>query len=126
MSFLKKIDHIVITSKNPEACIRFYEKLGFKSKNHSTHYELFAGDFKINVHILGQELSPRARNVTTGSADICLEVDCDLEQIKQELEQKGITIEMGIVARSGVRGGMKSIYMRDPDENLVELCSYVE
>lgn len=121
---IKKIDHVVITTALPEACIAFYEKLGFKSRDAGGRYELFAGDFKINVHIKGSELSPHALNVQTGSADLCFEINGSIEDFRSELLKKGITDELGIVSRTGVRGTMKSVYLRDPDGNLIEFSSY--
>lgn len=121
---IKKIDHIVITTEVPENCLDFYEKLGFEARYTSGRYELFGGDFKINVHIKGHELSPHAEHVQTGSADLCFEIEGSLEKFKQELETKGLIIELGIVERTGRNGKMQSIYLRDPDGNLVELCSY--
>ena len=122
---IKKIDHLVITTSIPEKVLCFYEKIGFASKDAGGRYELFAGDFKINVHIKGQELLPHAGNIAPGSADLCFEIDGDIEALKEELVSKGIEIELGIVDRNGVKGKMKSIYLRDPDYNLVELCSYM-
>lgn len=121
---IKKIDHIVITTKYPEACIEFYEALGFEARDAGGRYELFAGDFKINVHIGGAELSPHAGHVQPGSADMCFEVGGSVDDLKKELEQKKIPIELGVVGRSGVCGEMRSLYLRDPDGNLVEFCSY--
>ncbi len=121
---IKKIDHIVITTRDPSKCLTFYEKLGFESIQSGDRYELYAGDFKINVHILGKELLPHAQNVQIGSADLCFEIDDSLEQFKDNLISKGIDIELGIVSRSGVKGMMNSIYLRDPDMNLIEFCSY--
>ena len=121
---IKKIDHIVITAENISLTIAFYEKLGFKAKTNGEKYELNAGDFKINVHILGKELSPHAQNVKTGSGDFCFEINDNIENFKKELEQNGLQIELGIVARQGVYGAMKSVYLRDPDRNLIEFCCY--
>ncbi len=121
---IQKIDHMVITVKNAAATLEFYEKLGFKAKQAQGRYELFAGDFKLNVHILGQELSPRAAYVQTGSADMCFELTVSVDVFKAEVEKKGIAIELGVVSRTGVRGEMRSVYLRDPDENLLEFCSY--
>lgn len=121
---IKKIDHIVITTAYPDKCLNFYEKLGFKSRDAGGRYELFAGDFKINVHILNHELEPHALNVKTGSADLCFEICEDLLSVKQKLESSDIEIEMGIVERTGVKGKMQSVYIRDPDGNLIELCKY--
>lgn len=121
---IKKIDHIVITTAIPQACIAFYEKLGFRVKDAEGRYELYAGDFKINVHILGKELLPHAGFVQTGSADICFELDGNIEDFKTLLDSKNIPIALGIVIRTGVRGKMKSIYLRDPDHNLIEFSQY--
>lgn len=121
---IRKIDHLVITTTQIEACIGFYEKLGFVAKNAGQRYELYAGDFKINVHIKEKELLPHARNVQPGSADLCFEITGDLQLFQKELERKQIKIELGIVERNGVNGSMRSIYMRDPDGNLIEFCSY--
>lgn len=121
---IKKIDHIVITTDNLSECLAFYERCGFQSLQTPGRTELFAGDFKINVHCKGSELSPHAANVQTGSADLCFEIEGSLTGFMSQLEKKGLTIELGIVARSGVNGTMNSIYLRDPDGNLVEFSSY--
>lgn len=121
---IHKIDHTVITTSNPSACISFYKALGFSVRDAGGRYELFAGDFKINVHILGEELTPHAGRVQPGSADFCFEINDNLEEFKKTLEENGLTVELGIVKRNGVRGSMKSIYLRDPDGNLLEFCSY--
>lgn len=121
---IKKVDHVVITTAILEDCLDFYKKVGFNIRNADGRYELFAGDFKINVHIKGQELSPHAAYVQTGSTDLCFEISSNLDALKSEFEGKGLSILLGIVERTGVNGVMRSIYLRDPDENLVEFCSY--
>ncbi|MGL5260571.1 MAG: VOC family protein [Lachnospiraceae bacterium] len=121
---IKKIDHIVITSSNIDATIGFYQKLGFLIRSNGERYELFAGDFKINVHILGKELSPHAKHIQTGSCDLCFEVTGSIEAFKEHLKENNLEMEMDIVERHGVYGSMKSIYLRDPDGNLVEISSY--
>lgn len=121
---IQKIDHVVITTGDIDKCLDFYGKLGFKPKSANGRHELFAGDFKINVHIKGAELSPHAGHVQTGSADLCFEIDGDIGAFKAEIEKKGLEIELGTVDRTGVRGSMKSVYLRDPDGNLVEFCRY--
>lgn len=121
---IKKIDHAVITTAKLDQCIAFYIALGFNVKDGGGRYELFAGDFKINVHIKGRELSPHAQNVQTGSADLCFEITGNINDFKVQLQSKGIEIELGVVPRTGVLGAMQSIYMRDPDGNLIEFCAY--
>lgn len=121
---IQKIDHVVITTTSPKDCLDFYQKLGFKIHAAGERYELFAGDFKINVHIIGQELSPHAKNVQTGSTDLCFEINGKLEEFLEEITKKNIVVEIGIAQRIGTKGVMHSIYLRDPDGNLIEFCSY--
>lgn len=121
---IRKLDHLVITTAKPAECLAFYACLGFTARDADGRYELFAGDFKINVHVLRHELSPHAGCVTPGSADLCFEIDGSLEAFKTEIEAAGLDVELGIVARTGVNGPMRSVYLRDPDRNLIEFCSY--
>ena len=121
---IKKIDHIVITTKNIENCLEFYQAIGFSYVKSGARYEVFAGDFKINIHIEGSELLPHALNVKIGSADFCFETDLDVNLLKNQFLELGISTIEGPVARSGFKGAMQSIYLRDPDGNLVEMCCY--
>ncbi|MEG1848596.1 MAG: VOC family protein [Lachnospiraceae bacterium] len=125
MQRIRKVDHMVITTAKLPECIAFYEALGFRAQDAGGCFELFSGDFKINVHLKGHELMPKAKNVQTGSADFCLEIDGDLAACRDQLIECGIKIELGIVTRHGARGEMCSLYLRDPDDNLIELCSYL-
>lgn len=121
---IKKIDHVVITTVNPSLCMDFYRKLGFEAKDAGGRYELFAGDFKINVHIKDHELSPHAQNIQSGSADLCFEIDGSILLFQENLEKMGLNILSGVVKRNGVKGAMLSVYLRDPDGNLLEFSSY--
>lgn len=121
---IQKIDHLVITTADLAACLAFYQKLGFTVRDGGGRYELFAGDFKINVHQLGRELLPRAEKVQPGSADLCFALSGSLSAFRAALEKEGIAVELGIVGRTGVNGPMQSLYLRDPDGNLLEFCSY--
>ncbi|WP_249291287.1 VOC family protein [Campylobacter curvus] len=67
----------------------------------------------------------KRQNTTAGSADICLICAQPLEEILEELKSKGVTPIDGIVARSGTNGKIRSLYLRDPDGNLLELSNYV-
>lgn len=123
---IKKIDHAVITTSRLVECLDFYKKMGFEIRQGDGRYELFAGDFKINVHVKGEELFPHAGYIQTGSADLCFEITGSLVELKAELAKNEIKVVMGIVERIGRKGAMQSIYVRDPDENLLEFCSYNE
>ncbi len=121
---IRKIDHLVITTADLDTCLAFYKKLGFEVRQDGARYALFAGDFKINVHIRGRELLPHAEHVQPGSADLCFEITGSLVGFHAMLQAQGIVMELGIVERSGVRGDMRSLYLRDPDGNLLEFCCY--
>ncbi|MEG1806339.1 MAG: VOC family protein [Clostridia bacterium] len=121
---IKKIDHFVLTTANLPDCIIFYGKLGFQARNVGDRWELLAGDFKINLHRKGLELEPKAKHVQTGSADLCFEIEGSIFELKNSLLEKGLKFELDIVPRHGARGKMNSLYLRDPEGNLVELCSY--
>lgn len=121
---IKKIDHFVITTANIKKCFDFYTKLGFDCQEFEGRYQLLAGDFKINVHILGAELLPHATNVQIGSADICFEITDEIFDFKSQLEEKFPDLTFEILDRNGVKGKMKSIYITDPDGNLLEFSKY--
>jgi catechol 2,3-dioxygenase-like lactoylglutathione lyase family enzyme len=123
---IKRIDHLVITTALPEKCIAFYSALGFEPKIAAGKIELFSNDFKINVHIKGKELNPHARHAAPGSADLCFEICGNLDDVAAEIRNKGIEIKLEKSTRTGAFGNMASIYLRDPDGNLIELSQYPE
>jgi catechol 2,3-dioxygenase-like lactoylglutathione lyase family enzyme len=85
---------------------------------------LIFGRQKINLHRSGKEFEPRALRPTAGSGDLCFIATTPLETVIQELRDKNVAIEVGPVARTGALGPMRSIYIRDPDQNLVEISNY--
>ncbi len=80
---------------------------------------------KINLHQLGNEFEPKAFNVKEGSADLCFIINTPIKEAKSYIESLGIQIEEGIVQRTGANGSIESIYIRDPDKNLIELSNYM-
>lgn len=119
------IDHLVLTTSNLEACLNFYKDvLGLEVIHQEGRYALHFGRSKINIHTKPAEFMPAAQHPQAGSLDICLVVDEPIEAVRQELLLKGISLEYNVVERHGTMGNMKSIYLRDPDGNLVEICSY--
>lgn len=126
MSLILYFYYIVLTTGDLAACLHFYrDLLDMRVEERQGRYALFFGTTKINIHQRPAEFLPAARYPQRGSLDFCLVVDQDIEQVKQELLAKGASIELGPVARHGCRDAMQSIYLRDPDGNLVELCHYV-
>lgn len=122
---IKNIDHMVVTTDDLEACLHFYvDVLGMELDDKNDRYAVKFGNQKINIHRKKAEFLPAAKNVTYGSQDICLIAEGTMEEIEAELKEKGIGIELGIVDRTGASGPISSIYLRDPDGNLVEIGVY--
>lgn len=120
-----RFDHIVITTQDLEKCLHFYvDVLDMELDNRNDRYAVKFGEQKINIHRKKAEFLPAAQNVTYGSQDICLIAEGNIEEIKAEIEAKGYPIELGIVGRTGAMGPIDSIYLRDPDGNLVEISVY--
>ena len=119
------LDHLVITTQDLDRCLHFYvDILGMELDDSNNRYAVKFGNQKFNIHRKKAEFLPAARNVTYGSQDICLIAQGDIREIKAEIENKGWPIELGIVQRTGACGLMDSIYLRDPDENLIEISVY--
>jgi catechol 2,3-dioxygenase-like lactoylglutathione lyase family enzyme len=120
------IDHLVLTVRSLDATCAFYERtLGMRRESAPGRpTALHFGRQKINLHEAGHTFEPKARTPTPGSADFCLVADGPLDEVRNRLAALGIAVELGPVARDGARGPMTSIYFRDPDQNLVEVCAY--
>ena len=120
---IKSIDHIVLTTANLDKCSAFYiEVLGMRLENYGAGRIAFRfGDQKFNVHPPGFDASIKARRPTPGSLDLCFLADCPLDEVIARLKEHGIAIEEGPSARTGARFPLRSVYVRDPDDNLVEI-----
>jgi catechol 2,3-dioxygenase-like lactoylglutathione lyase family enzyme len=123
---IASLDHLVLTVADPDATIAFYERLGMSREDFDDgRVALRFGDQKINLHRAGQPIQPHARRPTPGSADVCLLVEGTLDAVERELELAGVVFELGPVARTGALGPIRSLYLRDPDGNLVELSERI-
>jgi catechol 2,3-dioxygenase-like lactoylglutathione lyase family enzyme len=123
------IDHIVLTTRDRDACIRFYsDVLGMKLEKFRTPSEerlaLKFGCQKINLHEWGREFLPRAHVAVPGSLVLCFISAVPLDAVVSILKAQGIAILEGPVAKTGAMGPMQSVYVRDPDLNLVEISVY--
>ena len=120
------IDHIVLTTRELNACIRFYtEVLGMKLERFRTPTEerlaLKFGHQKINLHEWGKEFEPRAHVAVPGSLDLCFIAAVPLDQVISRLNQLQVKILEGPVAKTGAVSKLRSVYVRDPDLNLIEI-----
>ncbi len=120
---IKSIDHIVLTTRDLDKCVAFYTGvLGMRLENYGAGRIAFRfGDQKFNVHPPGFDASIKARTPTPGSLDLCFLADCPLEDVIAQLKKHNIPIEEGPSVRTGARFPIRSVYMRDPDDNLVEI-----
>ena len=122
---LDRLDHIVLTVEDIAASVAFYVgALGLRHEVRDERHALHLGRQKINLHASGREFEPKAVHPTPGSGDLCLIAVGSLDEVVAHLEASGVAIEEGPVARSGAQGKMHSVYLRDPDRNLVEIAVY--
>ena len=123
---IERIDHLVLTVKNIEASCAFYTKvLGMKEVTfQSGRKAVTFGNQKINFHEYGKEFDPKALRPVPGSADLCFITRDPIAQIMSHLEICSVKIIEGPLERTGAMGPMTSIYIRDPDQNLIEIAAY--
>ena len=119
-------DHLVLTVASIERTVQFYTRaLGMTHQvfGPDKRSALRFGAHKINLHQADNMFEPRAIHPQTGSGDICLLVD-DFDGVEAQLAAAGVPMLVPPSERSGARGTLRSIYLRDPDGNLVELSTY--
>jgi len=123
---IERIDHVVLTTRDLEGCIRFYtEVLGMKLERFSENrLALEFGAQKINLHEWGKEFTPRAHVAVPGSLDLCFISSIPLDQVVARLKAANVKVIEGPVAKTGAQGPIRSVYVRDPDLNLVEISVY--
>ena len=117
------LDHLVLTTTDEAACVRFYvEVLGMEHQRFGQGRQAFRfGNQKINLHLRGRELEPRAHLPVPGALDLCFIASVPLETVIARLTQAGVPILEGPVLRTGATGPISSVYVRDPDLNLIEI-----
>ena len=120
---LASVDHIVLTTRDLERCLDFYTRvLAMKVQRYAEgRIALTFGPHKLNVHPPGYEASIKARVPTPGSLDLCFLADRPLAEVIARLAACNVPIEEGPVVRSGARFPIRSVYLRDPDGNLIEI-----
>lgn len=120
------LDHLVLTVGDIDRAVGFYQRvLGMHPVTFGAgRRALEFGTSKINLHEAGREITPHAASPVPGSADLCLITAATPDRVLAHLGAEGVTVEAGPVPRTGARGPITSIYIRDPDGNLIEIASY--
>lgn len=126
-ALIDRLDHLVLTTAHEAACVHFYcTVLGMELQTFGEGRKAFIWNGqKINLHLQGHEFEPKAQHPTPGALDLCFIAAVALEQVQQQLQAHGIAIECGPVQRTGARGAIRSVYVRDPDLNLIEISEYM-
>ena len=123
---ISHIDHLVLTVRSIDATIAFYTQvLGMREETFGVGRKaLLFGRQKINLHEAGREFEPKAVRPTPGSGDLCFIATTPITEIIDHLQTQRIPIIEGPVARTGAVGKILSVYVRDPDDNLIEIANY--
>lgn len=124
---LASVDHIVLTTRDLDRCLDFYTRvLGMTVERYSEgRIALTFGPHKLNVHPPGFEASIKAAIPTPGSLDLCFLSDRPLKDVVARLATCEVPLEEGPVVRTGARFPIRSVYVRDPDGNLIEISEPV-
>lgn len=127
MALIDHLDHLVLTCVNPDATKDFYTRVL------QMELEVFGegrlafrfGSQKINLHVRGAEFEPKAHVPVPGALDLCFIAAVPLDDVMAHLDQIGWPIVEGPVERTGATRKIRSVYVRDPDLNLIEISEYL-
>ncbi|MCH7302924.1 VOC family protein [Acinetobacter sp. NIPH 1869] len=124
---ISHLDHLVLTVADIETTCKFYQSaLNFEVIHFGENRKaLQFGNQKINLHQVGKEFEPKALRPTSGSADLCFIAETPLNEVMAHLEAQQIEIIEGPIERTGAVGEILSVYLRDPDQNLIEISNYL-
>jgi catechol 2,3-dioxygenase-like lactoylglutathione lyase family enzyme len=123
VTMIDHLDHLVLTTSRKEACIDFYTRvLGMSMETFGEGRIAFRfGNQKINLHEQGKEFEPKAHLPVPGALDLCFIASVPLDVFVAHLQAEGVPIVEGPIIRTGAASKLRSIYMRDPDLNLIEV-----
>ncbi|MBM09747.1 MAG: VOC family virulence protein [Magnetovibrio sp.] len=129
---LTSIDHIVLTASDMDQTISFYcDILGMKLQAYTPpgggeiRRSLKFGVHKINLHDKRTPYKPHALNPVSGAVDICFLSSTPIEIWKKIFVKNNIEIEDGPIQKTGANGPIMSLYVRDPDLNLIEIANKI-
>lgn len=122
---IERLDHLVLTVRDINTSCDFYRQLlGMNIVEFAGNRKaLVFGRQKINLHRYGSEFKPHARHPTPGSADLCFLTSTPLDEIINHCRKNKVDILEGPVQRIGATGTILSVYLRDPDGNLIEIAN---
>ncbi|HUL66927.1 MAG TPA: VOC family protein [Burkholderiaceae bacterium] len=122
------LDHLVLTTIDRAACVDFYTRvLGMTVETFAGgRFALRFGNQKINVHERGREFEPKAHLPVPGALDLCFIADRPLDGVIAHLRACNWPIVEGPVERTGATSRLRSVYVRDPDLNLIEISELIQ
>lgn len=122
------LDHFVLTTADEKACVAFYTHVlgmqleSFVGGTPPVERKAFKfGTQKINLHVKGREFEPKAHAPVPGALDLCFITSLPLDRVIERLRAAPWPVVEGPVQRTGATGKIRSVYVRDPDLNLIEL-----
>jgi catechol 2,3-dioxygenase-like lactoylglutathione lyase family enzyme len=129
---INHLDHLVLTTFNETACVDFYTRVlgmsleSFVGGTPPVSRKAFKfGDQKINMHVRGKEFDPKAHLPVPGALDLCFIANVPLDQVIAKLTHQNWPIIEGPVIRTGATQKIRSVYVRDPDLNLIEISELI-
>ena len=124
---IDSLDHLVLTVADIEASVAFYTRvLGMEVVSFAGGRKALSfGTQKINLHQHGKEFEPKACAPTPGSADLCFITSVPLAEVVSHLAACAVPVVEGPVQRTGAMGAILSVYVRDPDRNLIEVSNRI-
>lgn len=127
MSLIDHLDHVVLTCVDVEATQRFYvDVLQMKLETFGNGRMAFRfGNQKINLHVRGSEFEPKAHLPVPGALDLCFIAAVPLDQVIERLARMNVPVIEGPVERTGATRKLRSVYLRDPDYNLIEISEFI-
>lgn len=126
---ISNLDHFVLTVRDLQTSVAFYHQIiGLplvSDQSNQDFASLKCGHSLLRLRKLSNDVHAIvAKNLSTGNFDFCFETSSPLSDVIAEFEKNNISIELGPVEKNGSKGKMTSVYVRDPDGNLVEISSY--